>query len=122
MENLKDKFDNLNKSGIYKIDCLNCNNSYIGQTKRSLQVRFKEHIADTKYKRLEKSSVALHMDTFNHKIDKIKLIRNVKNSNQLDAAESLEILKFRNNLFNNGTGPIPSSVLLDYVVDWSKNY
>ena len=46
--NPKDKTTLLDKSGIYKVDCLNCNNSYIGQTRRSLQVRFKEHLAHLK--------------------------------------------------------------------------
>lgn len=41
---LKDKIDTKNKSNvIYKIDCNNCNGTYIGQTKRLLSTRIKEH-------------------------------------------------------------------------------
>lgn len=47
--NTKDKIDNLNKSGIYKISCNDCDKIYIGQTKRSINTRFKEHVSHTKY-------------------------------------------------------------------------
>jgi hypothetical protein len=120
--NPKDKTDVLEKSGIYKIDCLNCNNSYIGQTRRSLQIRFKEHLAHLKYQRLDKSSVAMHMATNNHNtnIQQINLLKSVEHVDQLDAAESLEIIKHRDKLVNNGTGPIPDSSLLEFVADLSK--
>ena len=64
----------------------------------------------------------MHMATLKHEtnIQQIKLLKNVKHNNHLDAAESLEIIKHRDKLFNCGTGPIPSSLLLDFVADWSK--
>jgi len=33
-----------NKGGIYQLTCKSCNMSYIGQTSRSLKIRFQEHI------------------------------------------------------------------------------
>ncbi|EZA54575.1 hypothetical protein X777_05696, partial [Ooceraea biroi] len=35
-------------SVVYKIDCTNCDSCYIGQTKRHLDTRIKEHISDIK--------------------------------------------------------------------------
>ena len=40
--NLKDPIDSLNNWGIYNISC-QCGLSYIGQTKRALRIRLKEH-------------------------------------------------------------------------------
>ena len=40
----KDKTDNDNQANVvYKINCKDCNTSYVGQTSRRLQVRAKEH-------------------------------------------------------------------------------
>ncbi|KAJ8942119.1 hypothetical protein NQ318_000714 [Aromia moschata] len=109
--NPKDKIDNNEKSGIYEI-CKGCDPEYIGQTKRSICTRFKEHMAHLKYGRTEKSCVAQHAFDNNHRIDtnNLKLIRNVRNSRQLDAFESLEIIKC-NNSMNKDNGPIPTSPL-----------
>ncbi|KAJ8955988.1 hypothetical protein NQ318_006259 [Aromia moschata] len=110
--NPKDKINNNEKSGIYEISCKDCDQKYIGQTKRSILTRFKEHMAHLKYGRTEKYCVAQHAFDNNHRIDinNLKLIRNVTNSRQLDAFESLEIIKC-NNSMNKDNGPIPSSPL-----------
>ncbi|KAJ8944976.1 hypothetical protein NQ318_018440, partial [Aromia moschata] len=107
--NALDKIDNNENSGIYEI---NCDQKYIGQTKRSILTRFKEHMAHLKYGRTEKSCVAQHAFDNNHRIDIniLKLIRNETNSRQLDAFESLEIIKC-NNSMNKDNGPIPTSPL-----------
>ena len=49
---------------VYKIECKDCNYSYVGQTKRKLKTRLKEHIKDLK-KPIESLSVIS-----NHRIDK----------------------------------------------------
>ncbi|KAJ8941327.1 hypothetical protein NQ318_004771, partial [Aromia moschata] len=74
----KDKIDNYEKSGIYEISCKDCDQKYIGHTKRSILTRFKEHMAHLKYGRTEKSCVAQHAFDNNHRIDinNLKLIRN----------------------------------------------
>ncbi|KAG6458307.1 hypothetical protein O3G_MSEX010782 [Manduca sexta] len=51
----------LQEPGVYKIDC-SCGLSYIGQTKRNIGTRVKEHIADVKYRRSTKSAVAEHSE------------------------------------------------------------
>ncbi|KAJ8941629.1 hypothetical protein NQ318_000335, partial [Aromia moschata] len=108
----KDKINNNEKSGIYEISCKDCDQKYIGQTKRSILTRFKEHMAHLKYGRTEKSCVAQHAFDNNHRIyiNNLKLIRYVTNSRQLDAFESLEIIKC-NNSMNRDNGPIPTSPL-----------
>ncbi|KAJ8955643.1 hypothetical protein NQ318_001474, partial [Aromia moschata] len=67
--NPKDKIDNNEKSGIYEISCKDCDQKYIGQTKRSILTRFKEHMAHLKYGRTEKSCVAQRAFDNNHRID-----------------------------------------------------
>ena len=49
----KDKTDP--KEGVYTIDCTGCEKKYVGETKRKLQVRVKEHRSET-----EKVSKKLH--------------------------------------------------------------
>ena len=48
---------------VYKIECKDCNYLYIGQTKRKLKTRLKEHINDVK-KPINSLSII-----FNHRID-----------------------------------------------------
>ncbi|CAK1594250.1 unnamed protein product [Parnassius mnemosyne] len=50
----------LQDAGVYKLDC-ECGLSYIGQTKRSIKTRVKEHIADVKHRRIGKSAVYEHV-------------------------------------------------------------
>lgn len=46
--------------GVYKIDC-SCGSSYIGQTKRTIAERVKEHIAAVKNRQVNKSAIAEHL-------------------------------------------------------------
>ncbi|KAJ0170974.1 hypothetical protein K1T71_013746 [Dendrolimus kikuchii] len=58
----------LQDAGVYKLDC-ECGLSYIGQTKRSIKTRVKEHIADMKHTRSTKSAISEHtLDKPNHYI------------------------------------------------------
>jgi Reverse transcriptase (RNA-dependent DNA polymerase) len=59
----KDKKDPTEKSGVYQINCATrgCKALYIGQTRRAISSRFKEHENATKNEQLDKSSVAKHM-------------------------------------------------------------
>jgi hypothetical protein len=108
----KDRINDLDKPGIYKITCSHCDKIYIGQTKRTIEVRLKEHLAEiTKAnKDIEKglhyhfkSKVAEHSFKEEHIFSKddIKLIRHITNPWKLDVAESLEIYKQRPNILLN---------------------
>lgn len=111
--NPKDKEETFLKSGIYKIKCGCCDSQYIGQTKRSILTRFKEHIAHFKYNRFEKSAVAQHIKESEHPIrqENLFLVKSITNQRQLDAYESIEILKHKNkHLLNQENGPISSSL------------
>ncbi|KYN15994.1 hypothetical protein ALC57_11760 [Trachymyrmex cornetzi] len=47
IKTVKDKLNkNENNHLVYKMKCLNCENSYVGRTKRKLKTRIKEHRAD----------------------------------------------------------------------------
>jgi hypothetical protein len=103
---LKDKFESTkdirltnNKSGIYEIQrgTRNCDYRYIGQTRRSIFTRFKEHVM--------LSSVAKHMKMklngsrriCEHKFDltNLKMLKCVNNQRKLDAYESILLYKNR---------------------------
>lgn len=108
---VKDSIPELQKSGCYRIDCAekDCNKLYIGQTKRNITTRFKEHTAHFKYNRPEKSSVAAHMLENEHfDIKDVKLIKQIQNAASLDAWESLYIHRNRQNVMNTDTAPINS--------------
>lgn len=75
---------------------------YIGQTKRNLNVRFKEHCNCIKKKKQKQSAFADHVIAEGHGSDErehiITLLKNVNNFNRLDAYESYFIEKENNNL------------------------
>ena len=48
---------------VYRINCLDCEESYVGMTERILQKRISEH------EKLETSSVYIHSKLTNHNID-----------------------------------------------------
>jgi hypothetical protein len=89
----KDKTEQLDKSGIYEIGCNNCNNKYIGQTKRSVNKRFTEHEMNVRLIRPTKSAVAEHVLSNEHSISlqNVRLVKEVNNPNRLDAYESIYI-------------------------------
>lgn len=115
--NPKDKVGVLGKSGIYEISCNDCDHKYIGQTRRSVTTRFKEHMAHLRFGRFERSSVAQHIYENDHiiNINNVKLIRAITNCKFLDAWESLEIHKNLDKLMNSDSGPLPRSPLYSLV-------
>ena len=98
------------KSGIYRIDCQECDSYYIGQTTRRLQERIKEHTRACNGM-AGNSTVAVHcaeMDPEHHKGGH-KMVRSVDNLALMDAYESLYI-ETGENLMNTGAPPITSSL------------
>ena len=66
------------KSGIYKVNCKYCSKCYIGQTRRNIEIRMKEHCRNIKYFHIDKSAVAAHSWEYGHQIDdNIKLIEHI---------------------------------------------
>jgi len=54
---------------IYKIGCNNCEASYVGQTKRQLKTRIKEHKNNIKLDQSKHSVITEHITKFNHSFD-----------------------------------------------------
>ncbi|KYN18105.1 hypothetical protein ALC57_09615 [Trachymyrmex cornetzi] len=64
----KDKIKKYNHSNmVYKINCLDCNESYVGQTKRKLNT---EHKNDIKKCSSSLSVISQHRQNYNHKMDR----------------------------------------------------
>lgn len=105
----KDKTANEDKSGIYQVSCNTCPAKYVGQSRRKIFERFKEHVSHTKHKHVNKSAVALHMVENEHTFDKtnFKLLKEVQNWRCLDATESWYMSQ-DDNLMNLEEAPINS--------------
>jgi len=54
---------------VYKISCIECNASYVGQTKRQLRTRVKEHINNSKMTSTKYTVITDHMKKFSHSFD-----------------------------------------------------
>jgi len=108
--NYKDKQLPFTTSGIYEISCQDCNLKYRGQSKRAISERLKEHKSATDNGHLERSSVAEHMIIEEHKIDNngFKRLKNVTNTQKLDAWESFYINNSSFPLMNREPAPIVS--------------
>ncbi|XP_045456272.1 uncharacterized protein LOC123666111 [Melitaea cinxia] len=94
----------LQDAGVYKLDC-DCGLSYIGQTKRSIKTRVKEHIADLKHRRYTKSAISKHsLDTASHYIrfDKPQILAKEHRFQPRMIREAIEIKKHPN--FNREDG------------------
>lgn len=99
--NTKDVILTKKKSGIYQIECSDCNEVYIGKTKRNLETRTKEHFRNIKYKQLDKSAVATHFWTRNHNINpEPKLLKNIAGYQELAIWEQIFIQKNKHRVFN----------------------
>jgi hypothetical protein len=90
------------KSGIYMLDCEDCDAKYIGMTKRSLEKRFKEHLDDCRKPLKQESAMAFHCITEGHEMKKeVRLLKQVDDPLKLNVWESLMLFKNRNmNLMN----------------------
>jgi len=63
----KDSIDKIKHSNVvYKISCNQCDATYVGQTKRQLQTRIKEHKSDINRSMGSPSVISQHRLTHNH--------------------------------------------------------
>ena len=63
----------LDKSGLYEIQCDNCEYKYIGQTSRSFLIRFNEHMRSLKNKKSD-SNLVIHLLENNHNCSKLNFL------------------------------------------------
>ena len=90
-----------NKSGVYQINCKECDKIYIGKTKRNLKTRTNEHFKNIKYRQIEKSAVAAHYCLTGHELNPVpKLLRSLSNKNEMTMWENLLILKNKDQVMN----------------------
>ena len=70
LSHLKDPIPTLNKTGVvYRIPCVDCDGSYVGQTGKSLGQRIKEHRKAVASFNTDTSALAEHVLTKDHHID-----------------------------------------------------
>ena len=107
----KDEIPPINRSGIYQINCKDCEKCYIGQTKRNLKTRVKEHFRNIKQKQEDKSAVAFHFWNKNHDIDpNPKLLKGVINKNKLTTWENILIWKNKDRVMNFEIPPVDNLI------------
>jgi len=69
LTSIKDPVDIKSRQGVvYSIPCRDCKKLYTGETKRSLETRHKEHIADVKNKRFDKGALTQHAFDQSHRM------------------------------------------------------
>jgi len=94
----KDKLDTkMNTDVVYKLDCNDCDKVYIGQTKRHLLTRIKEHKNNIKNSSGNYSVVTNHRLSENHdfKWDDPIILHKEKNRRRREIAEMFFIKKFK---------------------------
>jgi len=88
------------KSGIYKLTCKTCKMSYIGQTRRSLKQRYKEHVRDIT-KETRKCAFAKHILNNKHEYgpieDTMTLLKHINETTLLAPYEKLYIQSYSHN-------------------------
>jgi hypothetical protein len=99
--------DKYNNSGIYQIRCLDCPLKYIGQTGRTFNIRYKEHIHAFRNNN-SNSGYSNHILNTGHTYDIINDTMDVlmtgRMGRHLNTLEKYHIYKIsRNNLYKNGT-------------------
>lgn len=109
--NLKDRRHNHIKAGIYRIKCSDCDAEYIGQSRRRVEKRWKEHHAALRLKQPQKSAVANHCLSLDHEMGEKSLVKEVTSCWELNAWESLYIAKSKCSM-NEGEAPIRSNLFL----------
>jgi hypothetical protein len=99
LDSTKDQIDPNLYKGVYAIPC-SCGKVYIGETGRSMKVRFKEHGAHLKLNRVQKLALAEHSCTTSHHVclEDARVVAKLDNYGKRKVMEALEIMLNPNNL------------------------
>ena len=96
-----DKTPTNKQSGMYQINCADCDKMYIGQTKRNISIRAAEHMRNVKNIEIDKSAIASHVWNKNHRINKEpKLLKQLHRRKELNVWEKIFIYKNNNKILN----------------------
>ena len=87
------------KKGVYSIPC-SCGKQYIGEMRRSFQVRLKENFVDIRHNQSNKSSLVEHSQNTRHHIciEDTKIIAKLEHHGKIKIWEALEIELKMNNM------------------------
>ena len=111
----KDEEPPLKKSRIYKVNCKQCEKVYIGQRKRNLETRTKDHFRNLRLYHSEKSAIASHFWNTGHEIDNsANLLKTVNRKNELIICEKIFIHKHAHHIINFEVPP-ESSLIKKYI-------
>lgn len=127
----KDRKELEEKSGIYQVACSHCEKKYIGQTKRLVTTRFKEHIGEAEAakkkkknsRKLEfKSAIAKHIIEEQHHItqEDLSIIKELTDWRKMEAYESLYIGRQPKEKLLNEDGGNGCSSLFIHINDQNK--
>jgi len=85
---------------VYKINCKDCEASYVGQTKRQIRTRMKEHYNNIKTDKSKHSVLTEHALNYNHNFDwnNIKILDSESNYNKRLVSEMLHIKEQKNGI------------------------
>jgi len=97
----KDTHDYFNDNNVvYKICCNDCSASYVGQTKRQLKTRTREHVNNSKSMSTKPSVITVHIMKFSHSFDwnNIRILDTETNYFKKSVSEMLHIREQRNGI------------------------
>jgi len=97
----KDRLDDFRRTEVvYQIECRDCDQVYIGQTKRHLETRVKEHKNNIKNPSGNFSVVTNHRISLQHEFDwdKTRILHKERNRKKREIAEMFFIKKHVNNI------------------------
>ena len=70
MRNEKADEKNKEEEGVlYKVNCKDCENMYIGETKFRMRKRIEQHKKDVEFRNMSSSAIARHVDEYKHEMD-----------------------------------------------------
>ena len=98
---LKDKKEPEEMSGVYEMSCKDWEKVYVGQTRRSIATRGKEHMRNVRNAEVGKSAIAKHCVEEGHEMNKERrLLKRVDQRGRMNITEALFMFKKKEELLN----------------------
>ena len=125
LSQLKDRIEDEDKPGVYRIECGECRATYVGQTGRPLRDRVREHVLSAYSNHPEKSAVGLHCVAFGHDPEKlsakhIHVCEKGSELNRLEEIETLTAFKQDKEMLLNDMSLTYSNPLIRYIIESSE--